>query len=117
MSGVVRGATEDTAADATDDRGRLRSLPRPDRPTALLEIVCAEIRTALLMDEDEYLATDQSMFELGLSSLLAVEVLERLAERLGCTVSSTALFSYPTVAGFSDFLGSTVMPDLFGARP
>ena len=107
----------DTAVEPTEDRRRLRAMPRPDRPEALLELVRAEIRTALMMSEDEELPTDQSMFELGLSSLLAVEVLTRLEQRLGCAVGTTALFSHPTVERFSDFLGSTVMPDLFGARP
>jgi acyl carrier protein len=97
----------------TEDVALLRAMPRPDRPTALLELVCAEIRTALLMDEDEELPVEQGLFELGLSSLLAAEVLSRLEQRLGCAIGTTALFNHPTVERFSDHLGRTALPDLY----
>ncbi|MCC9306023.1 acyl carrier protein [Kitasatospora sp. RB6PN24] len=83
---------------------------------ALLELVCSEVRTSLLMDEDEELPLDQGFFELGLSSLLAAEVLTRLEQRLGRPIGTTALFNHPTVQRFSEHLGSTVLPDLFGPR-
>jgi acyl carrier protein len=102
--------------EPTDDVRQLLAMPRPDRPDALLGLVCAEIRTALLMDEDEELPLDQGFFELGLSSLLAAEVLTRLEQRLGRPIGTTALFNHPTIERFSDHLAGTVLPDLLGPR-
>ncbi|MFH7599859.1 acyl carrier protein [Streptomyces racemochromogenes] len=94
----------------------LMSSPRTERRTVLEEIVVAEFKKALLMPDDEELPLDDSFFELGMTSLLLTMVKQRLEERLGRGISSTALFNQPTVDRLTDYLASDVLADIFDAN-
>jgi len=54
---------------------------------------------------------DDNFFSLGGHSLLAVQMLAEVKKRLGIEVSIRALFEAPTVAQFSDRLGTTPSAD------
>ncbi|MFD0352290.1 acyl carrier protein [Streptomyces sp. NPDC127110] len=95
---------------------QLMASPRSERRTVLEEIVVAEFKTALLMPDDEELPLEDSFFELGMTSLLLTMVKQRLEERLGRGISSTALFNQPTVERLTDHLASDVLADVFEAN-
>lgn len=49
---------------------------------------------------------EQGLFDLGLDSLMAVDVKNRLQHRLGRTLRATIAFDYPTVAAMAGYLAS-----------
>ena len=54
------------------------------------------------------LAADLPFLQLGLDSLMAVELRNALAEALGRTLPATLLFKYPTLEALGDFVLSQV---------
>lgn len=94
------------------DRQRLMVLAKSERPGALRRLVEEEVRAVLLMSGDETLAPDASYFEQGLTSLAAVELGERIGNRLGCSIATSVLFNQPTVEQLVDFLVRETLPEM-----
>jgi benzoate-CoA ligase family protein len=71
-------------------------LAQPDSEQAMVELVLRE--TAILLGERSLSATDaaREFTELGLDSLTAVELRNRLANASGLALASTLIFDYPT---------------------
>jgi aryl carrier-like protein len=115
------GGTEDTGSTesivrlpGTPTVQRLAALPRSERRDELAALVVAELKTTLLMTGDDELPMDESLFDLGLSSLRLTEVKQRLDVLLGRTISVSSLFNRPTVAALLTHLTDEVLPELFG---
>jgi acyl carrier protein len=102
-----------TTTDRTDTIEELAELPSAERADALVDVVVAEFRAALLMGDDEFFDTDTSFFELGLTSLLVLDVKKRLETLLGQPISANELFNYPTVDRLVTYLTDEVLADVF----
>ncbi|MEU3668725.1 acyl carrier protein [Streptomyces virginiae] len=83
---------------------RFRRLPRSEWRTELEALVVREFRTALLMTGDETVPLDENYFDLGLTSLRATEIKQRLEAGLGVTIDTSVLFGSPTVDRLLDHL-------------
>ncbi|MGP4112734.1 acyl carrier protein [Streptomyces sp. 4N509B] len=94
----------------------LRRLPLAERRDHLHEAVHSEFRTALFLSDTEPVPEDENYFALGVTSLGLMDIKSRLDERLGVSISSTALFNHPTVEELIDYLVGEVLADLFTAR-
>lgn len=93
----------------------LQSLPRSDRRDALEELVVREIKTVLLMEDDDELPMDSSYFDLGLTSLRLTEIRQELERQLGRGLDANLLFNRPTVGQLLVHLTDDVLADLFGS--
>lgn len=91
----------------------LRRLPMPDRRSELAAMVTAEFRAVLLMDPDEELSATESVFALGMSSVLMVQAQERLSALFGVDLSSAVLFNSCTVQQVTQYLATEVLAELF----
>jgi len=91
-------------------RARLLGLARAERRDALSELVLEEFRRALMMFGDEELPLDDNYFNLGLTSLRAAEVKQRLEAELGCDLDTSVLFASATVRQVVDYLADVVLP-------
>jgi acyl carrier protein len=98
---------EETEAPA---RARLLGLPRAERREALTGLVLEEFRRALLMSGDEEVPLDDNYFDLGLTSLKAAEVKQRLEAGLGCELDTSVLFASATVRQVVDHLADVALP-------
>jgi len=98
------------AETETPARARLLSLPRADRRGALSALVLEEFRRALMMSGDEQVPLDHNYFDLGLTSLKAAEVKQRLEDELGCELDTSVLFTSATVRQIVDYLAGAVLP-------
>ncbi|MEO5368586.1 MAG: SDR family NAD(P)-dependent oxidoreductase [Magnetococcus sp. DMHC-1] len=85
------------------------NLPLPERWQHLENHVRREVAHALGMTDPQQLATRTRFFDLGLDSLGAVELRNRLASGLGCTLRATLLFDFPMVDVLVDHLGRDVL--------
>jgi acyl carrier protein len=84
-----------------------------DRLQALLELVRSEA-AAVLGTDVPTVGPDRPLRELGLDSLMAVELRNRLGAAAGLRLPSTLVFDYPTPSAMAQMLGAKIQPD---ARP
>ncbi|SFE31920.1 Phosphopantetheine attachment site, partial [Actinopolyspora alba] len=82
-----------------------------ERPRVVLEAVRAEIAAVLGFGSAEALPAQQALQELGLDSLMAVEVRNRLSGLVGEKLPVDLLFSYPTAQALADRLSELLTPD------
>ena len=89
-------------AEAVEERGvrgdlgeRLRGLPEPEREAALVGFLREELASVLRLRSLP--PADAGFFELGMDSLMAVELRNRVNRALGgvLTMSNTAVFDHP----------------------
>src|SRR5262249_54078065 len=73
----------------------LRKLAPPEREEAVLKTVRAEVARVLSMASAESVAKDRALKDLGLDSLMAVELRNALGKRVGKTLPATLAFDYP----------------------
>ncbi|MFJ9612209.1 SDR family NAD(P)-dependent oxidoreductase, partial [Kitasatospora sp. NPDC101176] len=91
-------AADLTAADPADRRGRL------------VRLVQEHAAAALAHPNAEAVPTDRAFTDLGVDSLTAVDLRNRLAAALGVRLSATAVFDHPTVT----LLAGHLLDELFG---
>jgi acyl carrier protein len=95
-------AARSTVADAGDVKRRLSRLAPDERRLALLELVRAEVSSVFRMP-GQIVPDDEPLKSLGLDSLMALELRDRVAARLGVPLSSTLAFDHPTVGQIALF--------------
>ncbi|WP_337819509.1 type I polyketide synthase [Pseudonocardia sp. Ae707_Ps2] len=110
LRGLVR--TRRTAAGGGDGRARdrLTGLAADDRPDAVRALVRAETAAVLGHASPEGLDGTAEFRQLGLDSLTAVELRNRLTAGTGLSLPATLVFDYPT----PDALAAHLLGELFG---
>jgi aryl carrier-like protein len=91
--------------------------PLSERGAMLEALVVAEFRAWLLMSDADALPLDESYFALGLTSLGAVEIQERLESILGRRIDSASLFNNPTIENLLLHVRSQVLSEFFPSPP
>ena len=93
---------------ATSDAGslahRLAGLSRDGRHAALLSIIRGEVAPLLGFRDPEQVPPDQSLDDLGLDSLTAVELSKRLAAIIGQKLPASAVIEHLTPAAVADYV-------------
>jgi acyl carrier protein len=89
---------------AQDGLAAIRALPGGLRRNALIETVAVRTRIVLDLPKDAPLPSELPFKELGLDSLMAVELRNHLARFGGVPLPATLAFDYPTVEALSDQL-------------
>jgi myxalamid-type polyketide synthase MxaB len=95
-------------------RELLNEVDRSARDRCLVELLKAAINKVIGANENEPIELRKPLFDLGLDSLTAVELKNRLETNFLCSLSTTLLFDYPTLEALSGHL-KTKMSDLFAA--
>lgn len=85
---------------------QLQALPKLDQQEFLADYVKGEFKKALYINDDDPVATDVSIFDLGLNSLGAVTLKQRFEQELQCQIDTTDFFANPTVGYFIDNLSA-----------
>jgi acyl transferase domain-containing protein/acyl carrier protein/2-polyprenyl-3-methyl-5-hydroxy-6-metoxy-1,4-benzoquinol methylase len=83
---------------------KLQAATPSDRRQLLIAHVRSQVAKVLGLNLLQPIALEQGFFELGMDSLTSVELRNSLQISLGCTISSTAAFDYPTVGDLVDYL-------------
>ncbi|MFD5433996.1 type I polyketide synthase [Kitasatospora sp. NPDC127067] len=91
-------ADEPVPADAAALRERLAGLPDEERHRAVLDLVRAHAAGVLGHDGAEAVAPERPFLELGVNSLSAIELRDRLRTAVGVPLESTVVFDSGTAA-------------------
>ncbi|MGW3122481.1 SDR family NAD(P)-dependent oxidoreductase [Streptomyces sp. NPDC001107] len=91
---------------------RLARLSDTERAARVLELVCEEAAHALGLPSPRSVRPDQPLRDLGMDSVTAVDLRNRLGTRIGVRLPATLLFDQPTPARLADHLLATALaPD------
>ncbi|MGX1971327.1 SDR family NAD(P)-dependent oxidoreductase [Streptomyces kronopolitis] len=83
---------------------RLARLPQPQQAESLLALVREEVSRALHLRNAESVPCDQPLRDLGMDSVTAVELRNRIGARLGTRLPATLLFDHPTADRLAAYL-------------
>ncbi|WUL37742.1 amino acid adenylation domain-containing protein (plasmid) [Streptomyces canus] len=94
-------------------RDRLAGTPEAERLTVLTELVRREVALVMGVSGADGVGAEQQLKELGIDSLMAVELRKRLSDEAGgAQLPSDLAFSHPTSRAISEFLLAEVFDDL-----
>ena len=97
-SGLKRASA--ASGDTNTLRARLAALASDaERLKALVELAQEDIAAVLALPGASSVPADVPLKELGLDSLMAVELRNRLSARVGTKLPTTVAFDYPTPTG------------------
>jgi acyl carrier protein len=97
---------EATVGQAAAFLSELEAATPSQRLPLLLHHVQSHLAKVLGLTAPETLDPQQGLADLGMDSLMAVELRNRLQSSLGCPVPTTLAFDYPTLAALVDYLAT-----------
>jgi len=89
---------------------RLAAAPPSKRRSVLLAHVRDQLGRVLNLDAGHAVDPQQPLSELGLDSLMAVELRNSLSASLGQALPASLLFDYPSLSALTDYLATEVPP-------
>lgn len=105
LSAVEVQVTDIEASDAPAKFIEVLSEAAGDqREQMLLDFVGAEVAAVLKMPPDEPPSHDAGLFDLGMDSLMSVELKRRLERGFGAPLPATLTFNYPNIRALAGFL-------------
>ena len=97
-------------------RRGIEHAPRGERRHLLLSHVRTEVEAVLGWDHAEPINLRHGFFDLGMDSLQANELRNRLQSSLECTLPPTLTFKFPTIAALTDHLAGVIFTDADDGR-
>lgn len=90
-------------------RQQLKTLPIAESQALLVAHVHIEIAKVLGISSPEQIEWEQNLMDLGLDSLMSIELRNSLQLSLGFSLPSTLFFEYPTLAAIISYLQGEVL--------
>ncbi|NEQ13604.1 MAG: SDR family NAD(P)-dependent oxidoreductase [Moorea sp. SIO3E2] len=109
-------STEPSLTQKSAFREQLEAAAVSERQELLTNHIRSAIAKALGWRDGQKIGMRQPLFDLGLDSLMAVELKNRLESSLETNLSSTLLFDYPTVEALVEYLANDVIPIEFSSN-
>ena len=86
----------------------LSAMGEEERREIIAQTVETEVREVLRLSDSHRIDRELGFFEMGMDSLMSVELRSRLERALGLRLPSTIAFNYPTVTEASDFIDGRI---------
>jgi acyl transferase domain-containing protein/acyl carrier protein len=99
-------------AEAVPLLGRLQSMQPAERAEVLLNEILKHMREVLELNQFSNLEPATGFFDLGMDSLTAIELKNRLQASMGMTLSPTIVFDYPSAKA----LNAHLLKELFASQ-
>ncbi len=87
----------------------LKNVPRNEIKSVIINYVCEEVAKVLGIVSPERINIQEGLFEMGMDSLMAVDLKRRLENCVERRLSSTLTFDYPNVEALSDYLERDIL--------
>ncbi|MEU6120597.1 beta-ketoacyl synthase N-terminal-like domain-containing protein [Streptomyces sp. NPDC047123] len=94
------GAVPVTRAAGETLKDRFEGIPDTEKATLLTAFIRQEIAAVLGAPDPQTVDQDANLFDMGLDSLILIEVIAKLGDELAHPVRSSAFVEYPTVRAF-----------------
>jgi len=101
---LVRASPVRTSGASASWAHEVAALPADQRSDALRDAVRGEVARVLSLGRASVVPPDKPLRDLGLDSLMAVELRNALARRAGVSLPSTLAFDHPTSAAIARYL-------------
>jgi len=88
---------------------RIDSANAIDRIAVLQAHIRVELAKVMGFSAPELIDFQENFGDLGMDSLMAVELTNRLQKSLSCTLSQTLIFDYPTIEALANYLADEVL--------
>ncbi|GGB53277.1 polyketide synthase [Tistrella bauzanensis] len=88
---------------------RLKAAAPADRERLLIAALRAEVAIVVGLPAPDDIGLDQPLLKLGIDSLMAVELKNRIEAGLRCTLNPTLLFDHPTLQALGRHLAGAVL--------
>ncbi|MFF4168327.1 type I polyketide synthase [Streptomyces sp. NPDC001741] len=111
----ARGSAPDTQSTQSLEE-RLAALPGQERDRVLLDTVRTHV-AAVRHDEPDAIDVEKGFTELGLDSLAAIELRNRLSSATGLRLPATLMFDYPNPMTLAKFLLEELLPGIEALAP
>ena len=82
----------------------LQNTPEEQRISRLAELIQVVVAKIMRFSDFKDIPLDKDLFELGLDSLLAIELRNRIQDELQCNLSTTILFDYTNINLLADHI-------------
>ncbi|MGQ4406676.1 type I polyketide synthase, partial [Streptomyces hayashii] len=102
------------AGGRPDMAARLAAMPSGERERALTRLVREQAATVLGLESPEAVPPSRAFRELGLDSMMAVDIRGRLARATGVTLPATLVFDHPTPVALAAHLLARLVPEAAG---
>jgi acyl transferase domain-containing protein/acyl carrier protein len=102
-------ATPQPPLAPTDLRTKVLALSSEERHLGLIQLLQGEAAAVLAIADPQRIDAEQPLSELGLDSLLALELGTRLSTATGCKLPATLLFNFPTISALASHLLDDVL--------
>ncbi|MCB0167206.1 MAG: SDR family NAD(P)-dependent oxidoreductase [Anaerolineae bacterium] len=112
-TGTVKPSFDEPALDF---RKQLKNTPLDDRYPLLMRHLQTATAKVLGMSAEIEIDPRQGLMEMGLDSLMAIELRNYLARSLGYQLSATLLFNYPTLESLADYLTQEILAPVFSTQ-
>jgi len=103
-----------SSVQPSDLRSKLEALDAEDRYDMLLKHVRQQVFEALELKPTMEVKLDLGLTDIGMDSLMAVEISNRLKRSLDCNLPSTLAFEYPTIDAIVNYLTGKLTGIKFG---
>lgn len=104
LAHVVKNRSTVSIAPSVTWRQQLQGLSKQERQLTLIRDLQRQIAQVLQLPNPDQIAPRQRFFDLGLDSLVAVELKYKLEQNLGRSLPTTLLFDYPTLEALVNYL-------------
>ncbi|MGB3788559.1 MAG: type I polyketide synthase, partial [Phormidesmis sp.] len=99
-----QSGADENEGDRLQGLEQLKQIPAAERRNHLMAHIQAEIADVLGYSSPEEIELDQPLADLGVDSLMAVELANQLEYNLGPTIPASFLFEHPTLEGLVEYL-------------
>ncbi|MER6256115.1 type I polyketide synthase [Streptomyces sp. NPDC001584] len=107
---TISAATPEPATETTWEE-RLAGLPAGERRRTLVNLVCRHAAAVLGHADGRTVDPHKGFTDLGLDSLAAIELRNRLGEATGLRLPATMMFDYPSPVPLARYLLAELVPD------
>jgi myxalamid-type polyketide synthase MxaB len=101
---LLHTGTEQKQIQKTDSASQFSNLSQGEIYNVLMEKTATEIRYVLGLDSSQIIDPEEGFYDMGLDSLTAIELRNRLQKITGLSLGATIVFDYPSVKDLANYL-------------